>query len=89
MFRYLDGRLFKCAFWVGKSCNKHKERSMWGHWFYLLTNYDEKKAHNMLCLMLDSKYKRLKLRSSFIGQEQRLAIVEEYDGSWFIMLLKF
>jgi len=56
--------------------------------FSFLTNYDKRKAHNMLCLMLDPKYKSLKLRSSFIGHEQGVAIVEEYDGSLFI-LLKF
>ncbi len=28
---------------------------------YLLTRYDEKKTHNMLALMLDPKFKSLKL----------------------------
>ncbi len=60
------------------------------HFFSFLTKYDEMKAHNMLSLMLDSKYKILRLISSFIGCEQGvLPIVEKYDRrSMFPMLLK-
>ncbi len=34
-----------------------------------LTRYDEKKVHNMLALMLDPKFKILKLIFYFIGHE--------------------
>ncbi len=55
-----------------------------------LTKYDEKKTHNMLSLILDPKYKTLRLICSFIGHEQGVPIVEEYDRrSLFPMLLKF
>jgi hypothetical protein len=58
-------------------------------YFFSLTKYDEMKAHNMLFLLLDSKYKSLKLISSFIGCEQGEIIVEKYDRrSMFPMLLK-
>jgi hypothetical protein len=57
-------------------------------YFFALTKYDEMKAHNMLSLMLDSKYKSLRLISSFIGCEQGEPIVEEYDrGSMFPIFL--
>ncbi len=39
--------------------------------------YEEKKVHNMLPLMLDSRLKTLHLVSSLIGGEQGKRIVEE------------
>jgi len=43
----------------------------------------------MLSLMLDPRFKTLRIMSSFIGCEQVKAIVEEYDKkSLFLMLLK-
>jgi hypothetical protein len=45
----------------------------------LLRKYEEKKAHNMLSLMLDARFKSLHLVSSFIGCEQGVGIIEEYD----------
>jgi hypothetical protein len=43
----------------------------------------------MLFFMLDPKFKSLYLISSFIGHEQRVAIVEEYnERSLYPMLLK-
>jgi hypothetical protein len=51
--------------------------------------HEERKAHNMLSLMLDPKFKTLCLMSSFINLEQSKAIVEKYDKkSLFSMLLK-
>jgi hypothetical protein len=40
---------------------------------------EKKKAHNMLSLMLDLKFKSLRLISSFVGQEEGVNIVHEYD----------
>jgi hypothetical protein len=34
-----------------------------------LKNYEERKAHNMLSLMLDPQFKSLRLVSSFVGHE--------------------
>jgi hypothetical protein len=42
-------------------------------------NYEQRKAHNMLYLMLDPWFKSLCLVSSFVGCEQGIYIVEEYD----------
>jgi hypothetical protein len=39
-----------------------------------------KKTYNMLSLMLDSKFQNLCLMSFFIGCEQGVAIIEEYDA---------
>jgi hypothetical protein len=44
-----------------------------------LKGCDKKKAHNMIFLMLDPRYKSLHIVSSFVGREQGVAIVEEYD----------
>jgi hypothetical protein len=41
--------------------------------------YDKRKAHNMIFLMLDLRYKSLHIVSSFVGKEQGVALVEEYD----------
>ncbi len=55
----------------------------------LLIKYETKKTHNMLSLMLDVWFKCLHLVSSFIGCEQRIAIIEEYDTRFlYPMLLK-
>ncbi len=39
----------------------------------------DKRIPNMLALMLDTRLKSLRLVSSFIGCEQGVAIVEQYD----------
>jgi hypothetical protein len=44
-----------------------------------LKKYEEKKAHNMFLLMLDPRFKNLHLLSSFVGREQNIYIVKEYD----------
>lgn len=41
--------------------------------------FEEKKFHNMLCLMLDSRFKNFPLVFSFIGHEERVNIGEGYD----------
>jgi hypothetical protein len=41
--------------------------------------YDKRKAYNMISFMLDPRYKSLHIISSFIGKEQGVALVEEYD----------
>ncbi len=56
---------------------------------FLLKEYEEKKVHNMLSLMLDPRFKNLHLMSSFIGLEQGKSIVEKYDiKTLYPMLLK-
>jgi hypothetical protein len=37
------------------------------------------KSHNMLCLMLDPKFKNICLISFFIDYEKRVNIIEKYD----------
>jgi hypothetical protein len=41
--------------------------------------YEKNKINNILSIMLDPRFKNLKLVSSFIGQEHDVSIVEEYD----------
>jgi hypothetical protein len=54
-----------------------------------LRKFEEKKAHNMLSLMLDPKFKSFCLVSSFVGQEESVNIVDEYDRrTLYPMLLK-
>jgi uncharacterized protein YktA (UPF0223 family) len=51
--------------------------------------YDKRKGHNMTSLMLDLRYKSLHIVSSFVGREQGVAQVEEYDRkSLYPMLVK-
>jgi hypothetical protein len=44
-----------------------------------LKKYENRKAHNMISLMLDPRLKSLRIISSFVGREQSVALVEEYD----------
>jgi hypothetical protein len=54
-----------------------------------LTRYDDKRVHNMLTLMLDPIFKRLRLIFFLIGGELGVAIATKYDKkSLFLMLLK-
>jgi hypothetical protein len=45
----------------------------------LLKKYENKKIHNMISLILDPRFKSLCIISSFVGREQHVALVEEYD----------
>jgi hypothetical protein len=56
---------------------------------YFLKKFEEKKAHKMIFLMLNLRFKSFCLTSSFVGKEQGVAIVEKYDRkSLYAMLLK-
>jgi hypothetical protein len=44
-----------------------------------LTKYDKKRTHSMLALMLDLKFKSLRLIFSFISCKLGVAIVIKYD----------
>jgi hypothetical protein len=47
-------------------------------WF-IFSKYEERTPHNMLCLMLDLRFKNLCLKYIFIGHEKNVNIVGEYD----------
>jgi hypothetical protein len=54
-----------------------------------LKKYENRKAHNMNSLMLNPRFKNLHIVSSFVGREQGVALVEEYDRkSLYPMLIK-
>jgi hypothetical protein len=54
-----------------------------------LKKYENKKAHNMISLILDLRFKSLGIISSFVGKEQGVVLVEEYDRkSLYPMLVK-
>jgi hypothetical protein len=54
-----------------------------------LKKYENRRAHNMISLMLDPKLKSFHIISSFVGREQGVALVEEYDKkSLYPMLVK-
>jgi hypothetical protein len=57
--------------------------------FSFLKKYENRKTHNMISLMLDPKFKNLHIVSSFVGREQGVAVVEEYDKkTLYPMLMK-
>jgi hypothetical protein len=54
-----------------------------------LKKFDERKTHNMLALLLDSRFLNLCLMSSFIGHDQGVTFVEQCDTmSLYPMLMK-
>ncbi len=54
-----------------------------------LKKYENKKAHNMISLMLDPRFKSLRIVPSFVGKEQGVVLVQEYDRkSLYPMLVK-
>ncbi len=44
-------------------------------------NYEKNQTHNMLSLMLNPRFKSLRLVSFLIGQKHVVSIMEEYDQS--------
>jgi hypothetical protein len=50
-----------------------------GSFLSFLNKYEYKKVHNMIFLMLDPRFKSLRIVSSFVGREQGVVLVEEYD----------
>ncbi len=46
---------------------------------FLKRNYEKKKSHNMLYLMLNPRFKSLRLVFSFMGHKEKVSIVEKYD----------
>jgi hypothetical protein len=57
---------------------------------FLLKKYEKRKAHNMISLMLDPRFKTFCFVFSFIGREQGKTIVKEYDNFFlFPMLPKY
>ncbi len=54
-----------------------------------LKKFDEKKTHNMFALMLDMRYKNLRIQSIFVGKELGVCVVETCDKkALFPLLLK-
>jgi len=54
-----------------------------------LKKYENRKAHNMISLMLNPRFKNLHIVSLFVGREQGVVLVEEYDRkSLYPMLVK-
>ncbi len=49
--------------------------------------YDKGKAHNMISLMLDPRYKSLGIISPFVGRQQDVALVKEYDKKFLYPIL--
>ncbi len=62
-------------------CYQYQEEGLWCSriipFFFL--QHEEKKSYNMLCLMLDPRFKSLHLVFSFICHEEGVSIVEEYN----------
>jgi hypothetical protein len=46
------------------------------YFFSFLNKYENRKAHNMIFLMLDPRFKNLHIISSFVGREQGVVFVE-------------
>jgi hypothetical protein len=51
--------------------------------------FDERKTYNLLALMLDQRYKNLRIVFTFVGKELGIAIAKTYDKkTFFPMVLK-
>jgi hypothetical protein len=53
----------------------------------ILTKYKNKNTHNMISLMLNPRLKNLHIISSFVGYEQGVNLVEEYDRKFLYLHL--
>jgi len=57
---------------------KEKSIMFWVLFFSFKKRFDEKKAQNLFALMLDMRYKNLRIVSTFVNKELGV-VVEEYD----------
>ncbi len=56
---------------------------------YFLRKFEENKAHEMIFLMLDPRFKNFCLTFSFVEKKQGATIIDKYDRkSLYAMLLK-
>ncbi len=63
--------------------------NMFRFFFSFLKKNENRKTHNMIFLQLDLRFKNLRIVSSFVGREQGVVFVEEYDRkSLYLMLVK-
>jgi hypothetical protein len=54
-----------------------------------LKKFDERKTHNMVALLLNMRYKNLKIVFTFAVKELGVVVVEDYDKKvFFLMILK-
>jgi hypothetical protein len=68
---------------------KRKVCGVLDYFLSFLRKIEERKAHNMLSLMLDPKFKNFCVVSSFVGQKEGVSIVDEYDmKTLYLILLK-
>ncbi len=51
----------------------------WILFFLFLKKIEKRETHNTLSLMLDLRFKNLRLIFYFVGQEEGVSIVDEYD----------
>jgi hypothetical protein len=58
---------------------KRKVINMLDFFLFFKKVYDKRKAHNIISWMLNPRYKSLHMVFSFVGKEQGVALVEEYD----------
>ncbi len=77
---------FWLNYWVG---NMRKNIIGVIKFFLSWKKYDERKIHDMQALMLDLKFKSLKLIFSFICCEHEVAIIEKYDRKSLFFMLFF
>ncbi len=58
---------------------KNIKKIIWviDYFLLFLLKYGERKIHNLLTLMLDLKFKSLRLIFSFIGHEHEVAIIKK------------
>jgi hypothetical protein len=62
-------------------CYQYQEEGLWCFTIIplFIFKHEEKKPHNMLCLMLDPRFESLHLVFSSICCEEGVSIVEEYN----------
>ncbi len=67
------------------ACNiKKKVFYVLNSFLSFLRKYERRITHNMFYLMVNPKRKNLDLVALFIGHEQGVAIVEEYDRKFYV-----
>ena len=58
-----------------------------GPYFAFPVDFTREKAHNMLALMLDPRYKGLHMTIDYVGREKAMHVVAQYDQLVLVPLL--
>lgn len=83
----LEANVFDAKLEEFTICMKHQILNVLHLFFFFLHEFDRKKCHNILLLMLDLKFKNMHMVTYYLGHVNVSILVFQYDEHLFLLLL--